>query len=57
MTFPFAPFDRDLALQQIGDWARAWIQNETLMEDASEEQLSESERAGLALLREWDMIK
>lgn len=42
-------------LAQVMDWARAWVQNETTIEDRGD-RCTDDERAGLEVLRGWGVI-
>jgi hypothetical protein len=37
-------------LAQILEWARAWVENETVIPETPHDKLSDKEKAGLALL-------
>ena len=41
----------EIALNQVFEWARRWVDNETCLPELSHENQTEEERAGLALLK------
>lgn len=45
------------AMRQMADWARAWVQNETCIEETPRDQLRDEEKAALVLINLFMQIR
>lgn len=44
-------------IKQLADWARAWVDNETMIDEAPDDALTDEEKAALLLLHMIEKMK